>query len=343
VSQNALYEHDDLIIDGPAHSAILEQVIRNASERLIIHSTFITDTRAQLLVPSLVQAAAKGVAVDIFWGQDDIGGSTVASRDAAAKLQSTIAAAGRSDSISVHPFSTNSHAKIIVADNGKGRWLAIVGSCNWLATDFSSFDVSIRLRDPPLVGELIRKLAGLARGRPGIWHELAVEITVLGRRVEQIPRGNGRTVPTRILYAPDHAKLLLEARDRARRRIFVLSHRIGIFGRAMTLLPILAALRKNEIEASIYYGRTTGPLSGIDSAELTREFAKEGMAIRPVHRPRLHSKVLGWDEDALAISSFNWLSADPPESALYREIGVFIEALRVADNFVRRFERARLE
>jgi cardiolipin synthase len=123
----------------------------------------------------------------------------------------------------------------------------------------------------------------------------------------------------------------------------VLSHRIGNFGRAMTLLPILAALRKNEIEASIYYGRTTGPLSGIDGAELTREFAKEGMAIRPVHRPRLHAKVLGWDEDALAISSFNWLSADPPESALYREIGVFIETPRVADNFVRRFERARLE
>ena len=68
VSRNALYEHDDLIIDGPAHSAILERVIRNASERLIIHSTFITDTRAQLLVPLLLQAAAKGVAVDIFLG-----------------------------------------------------------------------------------------------------------------------------------------------------------------------------------------------------------------------------------------------------------------------------------
>jgi hypothetical protein len=92
------------------------------------------------------------------------------------------------------------------------HWREMEGSCNWLAANFSSFDVSIRLRDPALVGELIRKLAGLARGRPGIWHQLAVEMTVLGRRVEQMRRGNGRTVPTRILYSPDHAKLLVEAR-----------------------------------------------------------------------------------------------------------------------------------
>jgi cardiolipin synthase A/B len=109
------------------------------------------------------------------------------------------------------------------------------------------------------------------------------------------------------------------------------------------LLPILAAVRAKNIEAIAYYGQTTGALSGVEGADLTREFATQGVNVRPIHRPRLHAKVLGWDDDALAITSLNWLSADPPDLAVYREIGVVIEAPRIADNFVRVFENARID
>jgi cardiolipin synthase A/B len=340
-STDALYDHDDLIIDGEAHKTAFERLLRNATERLIIHSTFITDARAQAVMPMLLAAAAKGVSIDIFWGQDDVGTSTSSSRAAAQMLQSLVAQEGRSDSIVVHPFTTNSHAKVAVADNGRGRWIALLGSCNWLASDFTSFEASARLRDPVLVGQLIRRLAGLARGRPGIWHDVAVEMTVLGRKVERMPRGNGRTVPMRLLFSSDHAKLALEARNRAEKRIFVLSHRLGIAGRPVTLLPMLAAVKMKNVEARAYYGRTTGPLSGVEGAGMTREFAAEGMTVQPVHRPRLHAKVLGWDDNALAVTSLNWLSADPPDSEPYREIGILIEAPRVADNFIRIFENAR--
>ena len=342
-SKPALYESDDLIIDGPAHLEAFERIIRNATERLIIHSTFITESRMQTLLPILLQSASKGVTIDILWGQDDVASETSSSRAAAEKFQAAVANAGRDDLITIHPFSTNSHAKIVVADNGKGAWYALIGSCNWLASDFQSFETSLRLRDPGLVGQLIRRLGGMARGRPGLWDDLSIELTVLGRRVESNPRGSGRTVPMRLLFAPDHAKLALEARDRARKRIFVLSHRIGIAARPVALLPALAAVRANNIEASAFYGRTTGPLSGVGGAELIREFAKEGLTIRPVHHPRIHAKVLGWDDDALAISSLNWLSADPSDFALYREIGVLVEAPRIADHFVRIFENAQLD
>jgi cardiolipin synthase A/B len=301
----------------------------------------VTDAGAEAILPLLLQASAKGVLIDVLWGQDDVGTATNSSQAAAQRMKARIADAGRSDLIRVHPFSTNSHAKVVVADNGKGRWYALLGSCNWLASNFKSFESSIRLRDPAVVGMLIRKLAGLTRGRPGIWHELAVEMTVLGRRVESGPRGRGRTVPMRLLFAPDHAKLTLEARDRAKKRIFVLSHRLGVAGRPVSLLPILAAVRAKNIEAIAYYGQTTGALSGVEGADLTREFATQGVNVRPIHRPRLHAKVLGWDDDALAITSLNWLSADPPDLAVYREIGVVIEAPRIADNFVRVFENAR--
>ncbi|RWF80351.1 MAG: hypothetical protein EOQ36_32835 [Mesorhizobium sp.] len=338
---DGLYEADDLIIDAEAHEQALERVIKGASERLIIHSTFVTDARAQAIMPSLMQAAGRGVKIDVLWGQDDIGTSTNSSRFAAGKLQAAIAEAGRTDLISVHPFSTNSHAKIVVADNQRGSWSALVGSCNWLASDFKSFETSMRLRDPRMVGDLVRKIAGLSQGRPGVWNDLAIELTVLGRRIRELPRPNGRRVPMRLLFGADHAGLVLEARDRAQQRIFALSHRIGIAAQPVALLPTLSAVKANGVDATFYYGRTTGPLSGIGGADLAREFAREGLAILPVHRPRLHAKVLGWDDDALAISSLNWLSADPAESTPYREIGVLVEAPKIADNFLRRFGLAK--
>ncbi len=43
-----------------------------------------------------------------------------------------------------------------------------------------------------------------------------------------------------------------------------------------------------------------------------------------------------WD-DALAVTSLNWLSADPSETAICSEIGVAVESNKVADTFVRRW------
>jgi phosphatidylserine/phosphatidylglycerophosphate/cardiolipin synthase-like enzyme len=340
---HALYDSNDLILDSDEHSKAFDRALSGATERIIIHSTFISEARNKTLLPAILRAADKGTRIDILWGQDDIGSKTNPSRDAALALEKQVSEAGRQDSITVHPFSTNSHAKILVSDNGKGGWEAIVGSCNWLASNFSSFETSVKLRDPRLVGDLTQRLASLDRGRPGLRHDLAIEMTILGRRIAALPRGTGRTVPMRILLAADHPQLVLEARDRAKRRIFATSHRLGIAGRPISLLPIMSAVKANNISALAYYGRTTGVLTGDESASMIREFRQDGVVIRPVHKPRLHAKVLGWDDNLLAVSSFNWLSADPPQSSEHREIGVFIDAPRIADNFLVRFENARLD
>lgn len=333
------YDPSDIIIDGEEHWRSFERIIVAASERVIIHSTFISDERATVVLPLLLRAAERGVKIDVLWGQDDLGSSTRSAQFAAAKMQAAVDSAGRTGAITIHPFSTNSHAKVVFADSAKG-WNALIGSCNWLASDFKSFETSLRLREPLLIGQLIRKLAGLAQGRPGVWNDLAVELAILGKRVMEIPRPKGRTVPMRLLYGSDHARLVLEARDAALNRIFALSHRIGITATSMALFPALAAVQARGIDAAFYYGRTTGPLSGEAGADLVRTFSKAGLEIKPIHRPRIHAKVLGWDDDNLAISSLNWLSADPSEATPYREIGVLIQAPKIAENFVSRFATA---
>lgn len=324
------YDPTDLILDGDDHWRSFERIIMGASERVIIHSTFISGERAMAVLPLLLRAAERGVIIDVLWGQDDLGSSTRSSQFAAAKMQAAIDTAGRSGTIRVHPFSTNSHAKIIFADSQKG-WNALIGSCNWLASDYKSFETSFRLREPMLVGQLMRKLAGLAQGRPGVWTDFAIDLAVLGRRIIDTPAPRGRKVPMRLLYGADHAKLVLKARDVAASRIFALSHRIGITAESLTLLPALAAVKERGIDASFYYGRTTGPLSGEAGADLVRTFARAGLQVRPIHKPRIHAKVLGWDDDNLAISSLNWLSADPSEAMPFREIGILVNGKRPPD------------
>jgi cardiolipin synthase len=338
---SALFEQSDIITDGENHRTALEQALGRAREQVIIHSTFVSEQAVVTALPLFIGAAARGTTVHILWGQDDDNANVSSSRRAAMAFQEAIKDAGRSEQVVVHPFTTRSHAKLLISDDGSGRWSAIVGSCNWLSSEFESFETSIRIRDPALVGQLIRHVASLSLGSPGVWNGLATDLTVLGRRVEAQPRGSGRMAKMRILLAPDHSELVLEARDRARERIFVTSHRIGIAGRPMVIIPAIAAAKAGQVKAQLYYGRPTGVLSGVDAASLTREFVRQGVAIVPIHHPRLHAKILAWDDNSIAVTSQNWLSADPAEGALRREIGVFIESNRIADYLIRRFEHAR--
>jgi cardiolipin synthase len=338
---DALFDQADLLLDAPDHRNILEKVLKKARELVVIHSTFISPDGWKGILPKMLEAAANGTTIQVFWGQTDDQKDMSSSRTQAALFRGAIAEAGRSDHIIVHPFPTDSHAKILLSDDGNGRWSAVVGSCNWLASEFDSYEASINLRDPKLVGEMLRHLAALAQAYDGVWNQTAMELTALGRRISSIKRGNGRTAKMRILLAPDHADLVLLARDKAQNRIVVTSHRLGVAGKPIVITPALAAARAKDIACSLYYGRATGPLSGLNAAALAAELNKTGVSVRPVHRPRLHAKVLAWDDHSIAVTSQNWLSADPSDTALRREIGIYIEQNRVADTFIRRFDLAK--
>jgi cardiolipin synthase A/B len=340
--RSALFDQADFIIDGQDHKSALEKTLRNAREQVYIHSTFVSEETVPATLRMLFDAAAKGTTVHILWGQNDNElDKSSTSRKAAETLKSAVAEGGRSERIIVHPLTTRSHAKLLIADNGAGEWSAIVGSCNWLSSDFDSFEVSIKLRDPKMVADAIRHLSALSLGAPGVWHELTQDLAFLSRRVEESPRANGRMAKMQLLLSPDHGEIALEARDRAARRIFVTSHRLGLAGRPMVVVPAISAATAKHVKVELYYGRTTGVLSGTDAADLALKLAQQGLSIKPIHQPRLHAKILAWDDDAVVISSQNWLSADPPEGALRREIGVFVQSNKVADFLIRRFDHAR--
>ena len=61
----------------------------------------------------------------------------------------------------------------------------------------------------------------------------------------------------------------------------------------------------------------------------------------PVLVSKLHAKILAWDDDHVLITSQNWLSADPGESNLRREIGLMVHSKGIATAVIDNFDAAK--
>jgi cardiolipin synthase len=105
------------------------------------------------------------------------------------------------------------------------------------------------------------------------------------------------------------------------------------------IIPAVAAARDRPgIESQIFFGRPSGEMTGRGAAEITLD---AGKVIRPVYEPRLHAKILAWDDDSAVITSQNWLSADPGYTSALEEVGVFPKGGRIADNLISVFSNTR--
>ena len=341
-TMEVVFDSSDLILGGQDHEEALTTLLKKAKRRIVLHSTFIAEGRFIGVRPHLYDAAKRGVLIDILWGENEEKSGVTTTRATVGRLRQQVTAAGLESNLRIHPFSSRSHAKIIVADEGRSdRLFAILGSCNWLSSGFQSFDASVRLRDPRVVAAILEQIAELTRGSDGHWTELTNDMVRMAdeTRRQSIPSGSRAQIA--VVLGPQHAYYVRKARDNSSKRIFVTSHRLGAATRPAVIVPAIAAAMDRGIEVKVYYGIHSGGVSNSDTALLTTEAAAQGVQICPVSEPRLHAKLLAWDDDNLVVTSQNWLSADPSEANLRREIGLFIQAHGVARTAIDSFEAMR--
>lgn len=340
--RNVAFSANDFILGGAEHQDALLSVLRRARQRVVIHSTFISEARFDALITAFEAAIAHGVQIDIMWGQDQSIEDTRSTRAAVRRLRERIQTAGW-ERLRIHPFSTRSHCKIIVADEGNsGRYVGFLGSCNWLSTSFQSFEASLRIRDPLLLADVVNQLAELSRGASGNWTNFTGDLAALSAHIVGLKRPPVGQAHVGVVLGPQHADLVRKARDEAKSRIFVTSHRFGLAAEQVVIAPSLAAANDRGIKAEIFYGKASGPITGSDVADVTFESALAGVQIRPIHRPRLHSKILAWDDDTVVITSQNWLSADPPDNHPRQEIGICVQSRNASSLLIDRFNAARI-
>ena len=333
----------DLILGGEEHRDAFKRVLLGARHRVLIHSTFVSEKRFMDVLPNIEVAHGRGVAIDILWGQNELVSGVRSSRDAVRSIQEVLTARGL-DKVRIHPFSTGSHCKVIVADVGLGGDIAAwVGSCNWLSSGFQSFETSIRLRGEGIVADVVDQLAELSRGAHGHWTELTNELGALAAGLRSKSKTNRARAIAEVVVGGRHAELVRQARDESEQRMFVVSHRFGVAGSPAVLIPAMAAAKRRGVKVSVYFGTASSTFGGTNVAVATNVASQSGVSVRPVRRPRVHAKVLCWDDDSAVITSQNWLSSDPPENRPLQEIGVSVNAPGIAKNLISRFEAARTE
>jgi phosphatidylserine/phosphatidylglycerophosphate/cardiolipin synthase-like enzyme len=340
-TRRVAFTTNDLIAGGVEHETALRGAISRARYRLLIHSTFVSAQRFAALLPDFRKAIALGVKVDILWGQDKNADERRSTAKVVQQLRAELEAEGL-DGLMIHPFSTGSHAKIVLADDGTpDRVIALVGSCNWLYSGFSSFEVSVRMRDYLLVADVIDQVAELSRGGNGHWTNLTSDLVAQAVNLRSQRAQHEGKASVCVLLGSDHAELVREARDTADKSLVIASHRFAGAANNLILAPVFAASKRaRDLDVRLFYGEDSGAITATDVARLTSEAAKVGVRIRPVHRPRLHAKFLTWDDDVAVITSQNWLSADTTDDNPRQEIGICIRSPGVGRILLERFDAA---
>jgi hypothetical protein len=331
----------DLLLDGATHADYFRTVLAKAKSTIIIHSTFLSADKVNQWWPGFEAALKRGVAVHIFWGQTVDREEARSSQRSISILREDPKIQKWGDSFVLHPFSTGSHSKLLIADTDRGRFTACIGSCNWLSSSFKSFEASVILRDPDIVSDVLKFVCSLAMLHDGIWTNLAGEFVSLAQRVKGQPRPASKNARAAIVIGAQHEGFVLRARDEATKRIVVTSHRLGAVASPAVVAPLAAAVRNRSISAEIVYGRRTLPVRRGDETALSIDAEEEGVGLTLVERPRVHAKALAWDDDDLLVSSLNWLSADPTELESLKEIGVWIHGVNVGKQFVDQFTASR--
>jgi cardiolipin synthase A/B len=331
----------DLILDGGRHEATLKEILSTAASRVFIHSTFIRADVVERLLPELSEAARRGVRIDMLWGQSEDLEDVATSRRAIQTLRENPQIADLGDALKIHPFSTGSHAKILVADSRRGGgFLAVVGSCNWLASPFKSYEASVILRDPQIVSDVVGVLANISHRHSGIWLDVTNELMRLASQIAMLPSPKGPNATASVVIGAHHNRFVLEARDSAKSKIFVTSHRLGPVSESAIIAPLASAASEGHVKGSVFFGRNTGAVKYQARKRIIAEAASEGVFVEVVESPRLHAKILAWDSDSLVISSLNWLSADPMSYAEPTEVGIFLCGAGLADAVVDNFTGA---
>jgi phosphatidylserine/phosphatidylglycerophosphate/cardiolipin synthase-like enzyme len=323
------FYHDDLILGAAAHKEAFKRAISRALSRLIIHSTFIRREQLEEFWPDLCNLAKSGVVVDILWGAGEARQETNDTADVVDQFRRKAAQSGVDGNLRIHLHSTGSHAKFLVYDDKSGnRVFAIVGSCNWLSTRFSSYETSVRFGDPKAVSEILSTLADITIAPNGGWNQITSDIAALATAAAGHKPYSGVNAQFALVLGRSHGDVMRKARDSAVREITIISHRVSEVARTAVLAPLGA--RSQGVAARVLFNQEGEGMPSSATATLIREAQQAGIVLKPTGEDAMHGKLLAWDDDNLVITSQNWLSRDMGARGSKAEIGVWLEAKGLA-------------
>lgn len=329
---------DDIIVGGAAHLQLLRDSLERARSTVVIHSCFLNADTLRSLLPDFERAARRKVRVELLWGLhtdpevDEPLRKFSDARDVLSGLPPGVK--GR---IRLSSHSSGSHAKILIYDDLEtGKWTTIVGSCNFLSSEFDWLEVSLRTRSVLFTSKVLGYLLSNQLPAIGSWSATARQLnhiwSDLKVKTQTQPELGDYLIS--IVTDYDHYDCITAARDRASREIEIACDLYGLSAETSVLVPMETAA-SNGIDVRLQYTRPSKFLLEEGHGPAPEEIAKRGIKISRVDA--VHAKYLGWDDDNLVISSFNWMatSVDARRSR-GAEIGAMIEGPRIRSFLVKK-------
>lgn len=314
----------DLCIGGKAHRELFNTLLRSARRRVIIHSTFLRHDALAEKLNAFAEAVKRGAEIDILWDREDTNKAGKKLRE----CRELIEEHGLAHKVRIQPTSTGSHAKLLVADDGQGEHVAVVGSCNWLYTGFNSMEISVCFRDRQMVIDCLSILEKLIH-RPRFRDvQLRADIVALQNQMKPITKMETGSVKARLLSLGCHEECIELARDTAQRDIFIASNKLGGPVETQVLIPVASAVQARAVDVSIYYQTQTGPAEGESVRDALDDKYTGSLNLKQVDNA--HAKLLCWDDDHVVITSLNWLSKDIDPQQSLGEIGVYLKGAGLA-------------
>jgi phosphatidylserine/phosphatidylglycerophosphate/cardiolipin synthase-like enzyme len=299
---------EDLIVGGAEHWTLLTEALREARTCLVLHSCFVDAGTVRRLLPELEAAARRNIRVDLLWGlrADPEEAKPPEKITEVEQVLSGLSPSAR-ERIRLSRASSGSHAKVIVFDDQSGGWQSVVGSCNFLQSLYDTVvEVSLRSRSSRLALQLMGHLAAAQLPSSGGWPPVARRLDRIWSEIRHTAwRAEIGRHALQLLVDDDHYACIRLARDEGRRSIVLGCDIYGSAAERSVLVPMRRAAELGA-EVRLYFRRSSRFLVQEGRKPDPAAHLTQGVVLETA--PMLHGKYLVWDDKALAVTSFNWLS-----------------------------------
>jgi len=344
---------ENFLLTDSDHEIKLIEAIEQAHRHLLILSAHVSKMMLDKLKSPIATAIERGVRVDILFGLGSLDESNelhsrLIERWGKEMRKSSPSNSGNHLTTKLEPL--DSDAKILIWDIENGSYQAIVGSYNWLyglKSDDAGprgTDVSIRLDDPRLIGDICSTISGWIKDtgpRPDSissrWSEIGL---LLAQQNPPNLKQNSQTVQARIIYDKNHDVILREGITNSTQRLLITSHKIN---RCATGGPAnnegkLDWLNHRMPNAEFKFTLITGKEPKTTAWEQEDQDRLEKLVNHVSGSMSLgvgtHARVLIQD-DAVIVSSYNFLSVMHDK----RQIGVMLKSPVIADALWNTFQQ----
>lgn len=300
---------EDIIVGGPENLEFLRRCLSRTRTQFIVHSCFIDPSTVEKLLPDFEAAAQRRVSIDLLWGlrADPEDPKSLQTRTAIEQVLNKLSPAIR-PRVRLSPVSSGSHSKILLFDNATtDEWEVVVGSCNYLSSYFDAIEISQRSRSRRLAMQIVGRLIASQQPASGGWSAVARRLeriwNDLRLRARAKPEAGSHSLS--LLVDDDHYSCVTRARDHARSSIVLGCDLFGLAAETSVLVPMTRAVELGKT-VRMFYRRPSRFLAQEGMDLDLQSLTDRGCSLTKISS--LHGKFLTWDDDALAVTSFNWLS-----------------------------------